>query len=179
MAPAEPRQGGAATPGPATGTRRNSAAHRGGERPLATMGYVDAMTSTIRAVGATGATLAASAVAAGAFGAHTLRSHLDPRALEIFATGAHYHLLHAVGVLVLAALAAASGGATNRTRGLVRAAWLLVGGVVVFSGSLYVLAISGVRGLGAVTPIGGVAMIAGWLTAAWSLLISNSGEPEP
>jgi uncharacterized membrane protein YgdD (TMEM256/DUF423 family) len=103
----------------------------------------------------------ALAVAAGAFGAHALRERLSPDLLAIFDTGARYHLAHALA-LVAAAFAAARcpGGAATA------AGWLFVAGTVIFSGSLYALALSGVRQLGAVTPIGGVAFIAGWIALA-------------
>lgn len=128
----------------------------------------------VRRIGAVGAFLAAAAVGLGAFGAHALKSKLDQRAFEIFETAAHYHLLHAVGVLALAALAAGGQSPAKRSSRLVAAGWLLVVGVIVFSGSLYVLAITGVRAFGAVTPIGGVALLAGWATAAWSLLAAGN-----
>lgn len=109
---------------------------------------------------ALGALNAALAVAAGAFAAHGLRERLAARALEIFETGARYHMYHALA-MVLAGLLAA-------TRGAATAGWLFQAGIVLFSGSLYVLALTGVKGLGAVTPIGGLAFLAGWLWLAWS-----------
>jgi uncharacterized membrane protein YgdD (TMEM256/DUF423 family) len=124
--------------------------------------------SPARRLAAVGALLAAAGVGAGAFAAHGLRDRLEPRLLEIFHTGAHYHLVHAVGVLVVAALARhLDERAAMRA---VRAGWLLVAGVAVFSGSLYALALTGVRALGAVTPIGGVAFVAGWVLLALALL---------
>jgi uncharacterized membrane protein YgdD (TMEM256/DUF423 family) len=107
-----------------------------------------------------GAVLAATGVAAGAFGAHGLEGRVAPDLLEIWRTAAHYHLVHAVG-LVMVAFAVDRG-----VRGATVAGWLLVGGVAVFSGSLYLLTLTGLRGLGAITPIGGVALIAGWITLA-------------
>lgn len=113
---------------------------------------------------AAGALNAAIAVAAGAFGAHALRARLEPRALEIFETGARYQMYHALGMLAAAWLAG---------RGLALAAtggWVMQGGIVVFAGSLYALALTGERWLGAITPIGGVAMMVGWAMialAAW------------
>ncbi len=108
---------------------------------------------------ALGALNAAIAVAAGAFGAHALRERLEPRALEIFETGARYQMYHALGILLCGVLA---------TRGAQQAGWVLQVGIVIFSGSLYALALSGVKGLGAITPIGGVAFLAGWAWLAWS-----------
>lgn len=107
-----------------------------------------------------GATSAALAIAAGAFGAHALRTRLDARSFEIFETAAHYHLIHALALVLVGVLMAA---------GWDRAARAGVGfvvGTLVFSGSLYALAISGVKVLGAITPIGGVGFIAGWLLLA-------------
>ena len=96
-------------------------------------------------------------VAAGAFGAHALRERLEPRLLEIFETGARYQLIHAVALVALSALRLEA-----RWTG-----WSWVIGVIVFSGSLYVLALTGVRAWGAVTPIGGVALLVGWASLAW------------
>lgn len=112
-----------------------------------------------------GALSGAIAVAAGAFGAHALKARLSPDLLAVFETGARYQMFHALG-LVAAAWAAARfpGGAASA------AGWLFLAGTVLFSGSLYVLALSGVRWLGAVTPLGGVAFIAGWIALAWAAL---------
>jgi uncharacterized membrane protein YgdD (TMEM256/DUF423 family) len=112
---------------------------------------------------ALGAISAFVSVAAGAFGAHALRPRLSPELLAVFETGARYQMYHALG-LVAAAWAA------ERWPGLAPlvAAWLFVAGTVLFSGSLYALALTGVRALGAVTPFGGVAFLAGWLTLAWA-----------
>ena len=105
-----------------------------------------------------GAASALVAVAAGAFGAHGLRSRLTPDLLAVFETGARYHMYHALALL-------ASAWAVTRWPGPwpVRAGWLFVVGTVVFSGSLYALALTGVRWLGAITPLGGVAFLAGWV----------------
>jgi uncharacterized membrane protein YgdD (TMEM256/DUF423 family) len=101
------------------------------------------------------------AVAAGAFGAHALRSRLQPDLLAVFETGARYQMYHALALLAVA-------WAVSRWPGPwpARAGWLFVAGTVLFSGSLYALALSGVRWLGAVTPLGGVAFLAGWLCLA-------------
>src|SRR5512142_2094011 len=105
-----------------------------------------------------GAISAAIAVAAGAFGAHALRARLSPDLLAVFETGARYQMFHALALLAVAwASARLPGGAASA------AGWLFVAGTVLFSGSLYVLALSGARWLGAVTPLGGVAFIAGWI----------------
>ena len=115
--------------------------------------------STLIALGAVNGALA---VAAGAFGAHALRDRLETRALEIFETGARYQMYHALA-MVLAGLVAAKGipGATT-------AGWLFQIGIVIFSGSLYALALTDVKVLGAITPIGGVAMLAGWVWLAYT-----------
>ena len=113
---------------------------------------------------ALGGLAGALAVAAGAFGAHALRGRLAPRDLEIFETAARYQLYHA-----LALLAVAWAMGCNRQWG-VAAGWLLAGGVVVFSGSLYALVLTGQRWLGAVTPLGGVALILGWVCLGVAVL---------
>jgi uncharacterized membrane protein YgdD (TMEM256/DUF423 family) len=110
---------------------------------------------------ALGALNAALAVGAGAFAAHGLRDRLDARALEVFETGARYHMYHAIAI-VLAGLVAAS-AARAQTAG-----WIFQAGIVLFSGSLYALALTGTKGLGAITPIGGLGFLAGWLWLAWA-----------
>ena len=104
-----------------------------------------------------GALSAGLAVALGAFGAHGLRARLSPADLATFETGARYQMYHALALLAVAWVAAQAPGALPRAAG-----WLFVAGTVVFSGSLYVLVLTGQRWLGAVTPIGGVAFLAGW-----------------
>ncbi len=113
---------------------------------------------------ATGATLLALAVAMGAFGAHGLRSRLDAYSLGVYEKAVFYHFVHALGILLVAVLAS-----TQRitTAGENRVAWFLLIGILIFSGTLYALAISGMRILGAITPIGGLAFIAGWLLLAY------------
>ena len=113
-----------------------------------------------------GATLLGLAVMLGAFGAHALRARFDDYATGIWEKAVFYHFVHAIGILVVPLLArteALSEPAADRV------CWLLVAGVLIFSGSLYALAVTGVRTLGAITPIGGTAFIAGWLLLAWSL----------
>ncbi|HEU4734116.1 MAG TPA: DUF423 domain-containing protein [Kofleriaceae bacterium] len=116
---------------------------------------------------ALGALNAAISVGAGAFAAHGLRGRLDARALEVFETGARYQMYHAIAI-VLAAVIAMCTATPGLARGAHIAGWIFQGGIIVFSGSLYVLSLSGVRAIGAVTPIGGVAFLAGWLWLAWS-----------
>jgi uncharacterized membrane protein YgdD (TMEM256/DUF423 family) len=113
-----------------------------------------------------GAIFLFAAVGAGAFGAHALRSRLAPDLLDVFQTAVQYHAWHALGLLAVGILL------LHRPDGavLATAGWLLALGIVLFSGSLYALALTGVRGWGAVTPIGGVAFLAAWVAlgvAAW------------
>jgi uncharacterized membrane protein YgdD (TMEM256/DUF423 family) len=111
-----------------------------------------------------GAGSAAIAVAAGAFGAHALRARLEPRLLEVFETGARYQMYHALALFAVAWIASRlpAGGAGAATL----SGWLFVAGTVLFSGSLYAMALTGIRGLGAITPLGGVCFIAGWVALA-------------
>jgi uncharacterized membrane protein YgdD (TMEM256/DUF423 family) len=116
---------------------------------------------------ATGALLMAAAVVLGAFGAHGLRDKLDAYSLSVYEKAVFYHFIHALGILLAAVLARTE---TISSSGEARVSWLLLIGILVFSGSLYALAISGVRVLGAITPIGGLAFIAGWLVLAYEAL---------
>lgn len=100
-------------------------------------------------------------VAAGAFGAHALKARLDPDALAIFDTAARYQMLHALALLGSAWAAHQWPGRAARASALCFAA-----GIVLFSGSLYVLSLSGIRWLGAITPIGGLLLMVGWLALA-------------
>ena len=118
--------------------------------------------SADRAFAAFGAILAGMGVAAGAFGAHGLKGWLTPEMLAVFETGVRYHLIHALGLLAVAWAATRWASASIRAAG-----WLFVVGILLFSGSLYAMCLTGVRTLGAITPIGGVAFIAGWLCLAW------------
>jgi uncharacterized membrane protein YgdD (TMEM256/DUF423 family) len=106
-----------------------------------------------------GAVNAAIAVGAGAFGAHGLRERIDARSLEIFETAARYQMYHALAIVLCGAIA---------TRGAKQAGLIFQAGIVIFSGSLYALALTGVKGLGAITPIGGLAFLVGWAWLAWS-----------
>lgn len=101
-----------------------------------------------------------SAVAIGAFGAHGLRGRLSPAMLEIYRTGALYHLVHAVAVLAIAL----AGERLRRGRLILT---LFTAGIVVFAGSLYALALTGIGALGAVTPLGGLLLLAGWALVAF------------
>ena len=104
-------------------------------------------------------------VAAGAFGAHALRARLAPDLVSVFETGARYQMYHALGLLGVAWAASRLPGGLPAAAG-----WLFVAGTVLFSGSLYALALTGARWLGAVTPVGGVAFLAGWACLAWAAL---------
>ncbi len=115
---------------------------------------------------AIGAVSGALAVVAGAFAAHGLADVVGQRQLEVFRTGASYHLIHSLA-LVFAGLWCQSDG---RSRAAAVAAWCFVAGIVLFSGSLYALALDGPRWLGPITPIGGTAFIVGWLGLAISAL---------
>jgi uncharacterized membrane protein YgdD (TMEM256/DUF423 family) len=110
-----------------------------------------------------GAALAFLAVALGAFGAHALKTRLTPDDAAIWHTAVQYHGWHALAILAC--------GLVMQSRpeagAVAVAAWLFVAGVVLFSGSLYALALGAPRGIGAVTPIGGVAFLAGWAAFAW------------
>jgi uncharacterized membrane protein YgdD (TMEM256/DUF423 family) len=110
---------------------------------------------------ALGAASAFIAVAAGAFGAHALRGRLEPDLLTVFDTGARYQMYHALALMAAAWAVARWSGPL-----VVWAGWLFLVGTVLFSGSLYALALSGVRWLGAITPLGGLAFLAGWLCLA-------------
>jgi uncharacterized membrane protein YgdD (TMEM256/DUF423 family) len=116
---------------------------------------------------ATGATALALAVIFGAFGAHALRDRLDTYSRGIYETAVMYHFFHALGVLIVSLMP--KSGFLSQTQ----ASWicaLLAAGIVLFSGSLYVLAITRIPALGAITPFGGLSFIAGWLVLAWVLL---------
>lgn len=103
-------------------------------------------------------------VALGAFGAHALKARLGVDALAIWQTAVQYHAWHALGLLALAAWLER----TPRRAALGLACWLLVAGVALFSGSLYLLALTGWRLVGIATPVGGVLLIGAWIAAAWS-----------
>lgn len=108
------------------------------------------------------------AVALGAFGAHALKGRLDAYQMGIWEKAVFYHFIHALGMLILS-LASRTGMIPDPARVL----WLLLAGILLFSGSLYALALSGVTILGAVTPFGGVCMILAWALLAFSLAQSG------
>lgn len=104
----------------------------------------------------------ALAVTLGAFGAHGLKSKLTQDMLDIFETGVQYHFYHAIGLLIIGAVA----NYMPESPLLKWSGWLMVSGLLIFSGSLYVLSMSGLRWLGAITPIGGLCFIASWILLA-------------
>jgi uncharacterized membrane protein YgdD (TMEM256/DUF423 family) len=110
-----------------------------------------------------GSLSAFTGVALGAFAAHALKSRLDSEMLGIFEVGVRYQMYHAFALLAV-------GWAQTRWPGTVAttAGWLFVAGTVIFSGSLYAISLSGLRWLGAITPVGGIALLAGWLCLAWA-----------
>ena len=110
-----------------------------------------------------GALFAATSVAAGAFGAHALKAILDPAMLIVYETAARYQMYHALGLFVVAWL-------SRETRNPLadKADWLLCAGILLFSGSLYIVALAGVKWMGALTPLGGASFISGWACIAWT-----------
>lgn len=115
------------------------------------------------------AILGGLSVAAGAFASHALRERISERSLEIFETGARYQMYHALALLVVALLLSRIEFPPPT---LIASGWLFIIGIVIFSGSLYALSLSGVKSLGAIAPLGGAAFLAGWgalAFAAWSL----------
>jgi uncharacterized membrane protein YgdD (TMEM256/DUF423 family) len=121
---------------------------------------VDRLNPPQRRILLAGALLAALGVALGAFGAHALGASLGARELGWWETAVQYQMWHAIALLALPALPVPRPG---------RAALLLGTGTLIFSGTLYIMALTGLRWLGAVTPIGGTLMIAGWLLLAWQV----------
>lgn len=105
------------------------------------------------------------AVLLGAFGAHALRARLAPDMVAVYHTGVQYHFWHALGLLAIALTLAHF----PASRPLELAGWLMLAGIVIFSGSLYVLAVTGMRWLGAITPVGGTAFIVAWAVFAYAV----------
>jgi uncharacterized membrane protein YgdD (TMEM256/DUF423 family) len=113
-----------------------------------------------------GALAGFTGVALGAFGAHALRGRLSPEMLVVFETGVRYQMYHAFAILIVGLVLGRMGGWMIST-----AAWLFTAGIVLFSGSLYLLAFTGVTVLGAITPIGGLAFLLGWACLAVAALL--------
>lgn len=122
---------------------------------------------------ALGAINAALAVILGAFGAHALRARISPEMLSVYHTGSQYHFYHALGLLLVGVLASQF----QNDRALQISGFLMLAGIVLFCGSLYLLAVSGVTWLGAITPLGGVAFIAAWVVLAVAALRATSQLP--
>ncbi|MDG0790280.1 DUF423 domain-containing protein [Cohnella ginsengisoli] len=120
-----------------------------------------------------GAVVAGLAVAFGAFGAHSLKETLSEHDLEVFETGVRYQMYHGLGILLVALLSERLPSALKLTRWSAR---LLLIGTVLFSGSLYLLALSGIDWLGAITPLGGVAFLAGWACLTAAAIKGGRGE---
>jgi uncharacterized membrane protein YgdD (TMEM256/DUF423 family) len=123
------------------------------------------MTSAARVFLAAGGLAALAAVALGAFGAHALKGRLSPEMLAVWHTAVEYHVFHALGLLAVGLVAAQ----LPESALLKWSGWLMLAGIVLFSGSLYALALTGVRWLGVVTPAGGTAFLAAW--ALWVIAI--------
>ena len=109
--------------------------------------------------------MAALGVGLGAFGAHALKARLVPEALAVFEVGVKYHMYHALGLIGIGLVATRIEATGIKVAG---SAFLI--GILLFSGSLYALALTGQRSLGMITPLGGVAFITGWLALAWTLV---------
>lgn len=114
------------------------------------------------------------AVALGAFGAHGLKARISEHDMVIYQTAVTYHMWHALGLGWLALISAFLGDKAPGKPGLHRAGWLFLVGIVLFSGSLYLLSVTGMRWLGMITPFGGLAFLAGWLLAFMSIAKTSS-----
>ena len=117
-----------------------------------------------------GAVNALLAVLLGAFGAHALKPRLSAELMAVYQTGIHYHLFHALGLLVVGLLATQLPASAP----LKWSGWLMLAGIVFFSGSLYALSMSGLRWLGAITPLGGMAFILAWALFVIAVLKARS-----
>ena len=123
------------------------------------------MTSSARWILATAGALLAFATITGAFGAHAIKAHLSPERLAVYETAVRYHFLHALGLLAIGLTA------NSIDTGWVRAAaYLILAGIILFSGSIYALSFGGPRFLGPITPLGGLALIAGWVVFALAVM---------
>lgn len=115
--------------------------------------------------------LGALAVVAGAFGAHALGDHLSPRLMAVWETAVRYHMWHSLALLLIATSTPLRASRPARAAGL---CW--IAGIVIFSGSLYALSLTGIGILGAITPLGGLALIAGWLLLGWAGVSRGHGR---
>lgn len=118
-----------------------------------------------------GTILAGSGVAAGAFGAHSLKGMLEPAMLNVFETAVRYQMNHALGLCIVSLTMA-----RYPDQRLAAVGWLFLTGIILFCGSLYTLSLSGIRWVGALTPLGGSAWIVGWGLFAWKLWKARSEE---
>ncbi len=125
---------------------------------------------TVRLFGVLGALFGLLGVALGAFGAHGLKARLTSEDLAIFETGVRYQMYHGLALLLVAVLL--SRGASP---GQTISGWAFIAGILVFSGSLYLMVLTGQRWLGAVTPLGGLAFLVGWGALAWSFFQARGG----
>ncbi|MBM4243764.1 MAG: DUF423 domain-containing protein [Deltaproteobacteria bacterium] len=124
---------------------------------------------------ALGAVLGGVAVAVGAFGAHGLQGRVSPEMLNVFEVGVRYQMYHALALVLLGLFAGRGPSPTpiEVPPGVAPAAWLFLAGIVLFSGSLYALVLTGTRWLGAITPLGGVSFLAGWAMFARAALLRS------
>lgn len=106
------------------------------------------------------------AVGLGAFGAHGLKTRITPDLLDVYHTGVQYHMFHALGLILVGIIA----HWLSESNLIIWSGGLFLAGIIIFSGSLYVLSISGIRAFGAVTPVGGIAFLIGWVLLAWASL---------
>lgn len=126
--------------------------------------------SNSRTIIATGALIAFLAVMAGAFGAHGLKDTLSSNQVDIFQTGVQYQMMHALGLLLIGNIKL-----QTQEKYLAVAAWLMLTGILLFSGSLYALSLSGIRWLGAITPFGGVCFLLAWLVVCFNFFRQPRG----
>jgi uncharacterized membrane protein YgdD (TMEM256/DUF423 family) len=137
------------------------------KRPFAGAFHLEySMNANAQQLVSAGAILAFLGVALGAFGAHALKVKLAADMLAVYQTAVQYHLWHALGVVLIGIIAQL----LPASKWVPIAGWTMVAGIVIFSGSLYALAITGIRVLGAVTPIGGVALLVAWLLLAYGAI---------
>ncbi|GKU77822.1 DUF423 domain-containing protein [Paenibacillus sp. L3-i20] len=113
-----------------------------------------------------GSILMVLAVAIGAFGAHALKSRIAPDKLKVYEVGVQYHIAHALGLILIGILASLY----PEEQLIITAGWFLVAGIVLFSGSLYVLSVAKARFLGPITPLGGLSFMIGWVLVAVAVL---------
>jgi uncharacterized membrane protein YgdD (TMEM256/DUF423 family) len=122
-----------------------------------------------------GALLMVLGVLLGAFGAHVLQSQLEPRRFASFQTGVQYHVMHALGLLVVGLIARAT-GESARLRWSAR---LMLAGIAFFSGSIYLMTVGAPRWLGMVAPLGGLSFMAAWALLAWHVLVREAAGSGP